>query len=70
MPRFSLTRFRYQLHAQLRVYRERRRSRRQLLTLDDRLLNDIGITRAQARKEGRKAFWKRTHLERDLYENR
>ncbi|RUR33138.1 DUF1127 domain-containing protein [Vreelandella nanhaiensis] len=60
MPRFSLTRLRYQL----RRYREDRRSRRQLLALDDRLLNDIGVTRAQAQKESRKAFWKRAPLER------
>ena len=57
MPRFSFTRLRYQL----RCYRENRRSRRQLLALDDRLLNDIGVTRAQAQKESRKAFWKRAH---------
>lgn len=82
MPRFSLTQLRYQLRAQLltqlrfqlpsqlfsqiRGYRERRRSRRQLLTLDDRLLKDIGITRAQARKEGQKAFWKCTPTERSI----
>lgn len=66
MPRFSLTQLRYQL----RRYREYRRSRRQLLALDDRLLNDIGVTRAQAQKEGQKAFWKRMPLEREPYENR
>ncbi|MGP9797211.1 DUF1127 domain-containing protein [Halomonas sp. 86] len=31
-----------------------------MLTHDDRLLRDIGITRAQAQKEGRKSFWKHT----------
>lgn len=70
MSRFSLTQLRYQLRAQLltqlRSYRERRRSRRQLLTLDDRLLKDIGITRTQAQKEGRKAFWKHTPPERPI----
>lgn len=53
MPRFSLTRLRYQLQR----YSQRRQSRRQLLALDARLLDDIGITREQARKEGRKPFW-------------
>ncbi|MBR9904308.1 MAG: DUF1127 domain-containing protein, partial [Gammaproteobacteria bacterium] len=43
MPRFSLTQLRYQLRSQLRQYRHYRRSRRQLLALDDRLLDDIGI---------------------------
>lgn len=62
MPRFSLSQLRYKL----RCYRENRRSRRQLLALDDRLLNDIGVTRAQAQKEGRKAFWKRTSSERTI----
>ncbi|SJN14686.1 hypothetical protein CZ787_16385 [Halomonas citrativorans] len=47
-----------QLRSQICAHRERRRSRRQLLILDDRLLRDIGITRAQAQKEGRKSFWK------------
>ncbi|MGP8291400.1 DUF1127 domain-containing protein [Vreelandella zhanjiangensis] len=61
MSRFSLIQLRYQLRSQMRAYRERRRSRRQLLTLDDRLLRDIGITRAQAQKEGRKSFWKHTN---------
>ena len=41
MPRFSLTQLRYQLSH----YQQRRRSRRQLLTLDDHLLKDIGLTR-------------------------
>ncbi|MFG6665744.1 DUF1127 domain-containing protein [Halomonas sp. HNIBRBA4712] len=52
MSRFTLTRFR----ARLRHYLVRRRSRRQLFTLDDRLLKDIGISRAQVRRESRKLF--------------
>ncbi len=70
MQRFSLTQFRYQLSYQLRQYRHYRRSRRQLLTLDDRLLEDIGLDRTQALKEGRKAFWKQTTFKRGPYENR
>ncbi|HAA44710.1 MAG: hypothetical protein XD36_0899 [Halomonas sp. 54_146] len=65
MPRFSLTQFR----CQLRQFHQRRRSRRQLLTLDDRLLEDIGITRAQALKEGCKPFWQHSSFKRGPYEH-
>ncbi len=61
MPRFSLAQLRYRL----RCYRECRRSRRQLLTLDDRLLKDIGISRAQARQESRKTFWQHTTFNKE-----
>jgi uncharacterized protein YjiS (DUF1127 family) len=37
---------------------QRRRQRNRLLELDDRLLKDIGVTRDQAREEGRKALWR------------
>ena len=37
--------------------RERYRQRRQLLEMDDRQFNDIGITREQAEQEGRKPLW-------------
>ena len=70
MPRFNLTQLRYQLRYQLRQYRHYRRSRHQLLSLDDRLLEDIGIDRTQALKEGRKAFWKHAPHEGGPYENR
>ncbi|MGO2010092.1 DUF1127 domain-containing protein [Vreelandella alkaliphila] len=65
MLRFSLT----QIRCQLRHYHQRRRSRRQLLTLDDRLLEDIGITRTQALKEGGKPFWQHSSCKRGPYEN-
>ncbi|MGS2742521.1 DUF1127 domain-containing protein [Halomonas sp. LS-001] len=42
---------------QLCHYLQRRHSCRQLLSLDDRLLEDIGITRAQAKKEAHRGFW-------------
>jgi uncharacterized protein YjiS (DUF1127 family) len=35
----------------------RRRSRRALAALDDRLLRDIGLTRVQAEREAAKSFW-------------
>ena len=70
MPRFSLTQLRYQLRYQLQQYHHYRRSRRPLLTLDDRLLDDIGITREQARKEGRKPFWHHSLREGGNCDNR
>jgi uncharacterized protein YjiS (DUF1127 family) len=39
------------------AWRDRARQRRQLLALDDRLLKDIGLTRADVDIEGRKPFW-------------
>ena len=33
------------------------RSRQVLLTLDDRMLADVGLDRATARSEGEKGFW-------------
>lgn len=36
----------------------RRRSRKTLVGLDDRMLNDIGITRWQAEEELKQDFWK------------
>ncbi|MGH6912665.1 MAG: DUF1127 domain-containing protein [Geminicoccales bacterium] len=40
------------------TWRERARTRRQLLAMDDRLLSDIGITRAEAHHEAEKPFWR------------
>lgn len=36
------------------------RSRRTLLTLDDRLLRDIGVTRTEARRAAERPLWIRT----------
>jgi uncharacterized protein YjiS (DUF1127 family) len=36
---------------------ERRRERRMLLELDERMLRDIGISRADALREAGKPFW-------------
>lgn len=43
--------------ATLAMWVARARSRRQLLALDDRLLADIGLTRADVHHEARKPFW-------------
>jgi len=44
--------------ARMRWVMDRQRQRRALLDLNDHRLNDIGISRRQALKEGRKPFWK------------
>jgi uncharacterized protein YjiS (DUF1127 family) len=38
-------------------WHELAQQRRRLLGLDDRMLKDIGITRAEALREGRGPFW-------------
>ncbi len=53
--RLMLDRFR---RREIAIEFEKVRQRRILLELDDRLLRDIGITRAEAMREARKAFWK------------
>lgn len=40
------------------LWASRRRQRRALAKLDDRLLADIGVTRRQADRECRKPFWR------------
>lgn len=42
---------------QVLTWRERARQRRHLSLLDDRLLKDIGLTRADLDAEVRKPFW-------------
>lgn len=42
---------------QLNLYKHRYKSRQSLLKLDENMLNDIGITKAQAEEEARKPFW-------------
>lgn len=44
--------------ATLALWAERRRQRRALLELNDALLEDIGLSGADAWKEGRKPFWR------------
>lgn len=43
---------------QILVFKHRYKSRKALLKLDERMLNDIGITHDQAQSEGNKPFWK------------
>jgi uncharacterized protein YjiS (DUF1127 family) len=43
--------------ARLLRWHELARQRRALLTLDDRMLKDIGITRAAAEREASRPFW-------------
>jgi len=45
------------LSAQLKLYYCRYRSRRQLLTLSDERLMDIGISKDQAFAEAQRPFW-------------
>lgn len=47
-----------QLWSQFVLWRQRARQRRQLATLSDRQLDDIGISRAQADCESAKPFWR------------
>lgn len=40
------------------AWQERARQRRQLALMDDRLLRDIGISRAEIAREAGKPFWR------------
>jgi uncharacterized protein YjiS (DUF1127 family) len=44
--------------ATLRAWRQRLRERDQLARLDDRMLSDIGLTRADAEYLASKPFWR------------
>lgn len=43
----------------LQVWIDRRLQRQALAALDDRLLDDVGLSLEQARREAAKPFWKR-----------
>ena len=43
--------------ARLLRWHELARQRRTLLTLNDRMLKDIGVTRAEAEREASRPFW-------------
>ena len=42
----------------LYTWQKRHRMRRELLSLDDRLLRDMGLSRCDAEREGRRPFWR------------
>jgi len=46
------------LIATVRAWQQRYALRRHLLEIDDRLLEDMGISRLQARHEAAKPFWR------------
>ncbi|WP_104205359.1 DUF1127 domain-containing protein [Billgrantia saliphila] len=46
------------LRGRFQHLRQRSHSRRRLLELDERLLNDIGLDRSTARREASKPFWR------------
>jgi uncharacterized protein YjiS (DUF1127 family) len=46
------------VHDTLCVWSERLRQRRQLLSLSDQMLSDIGVSRVDAFKECEKPFWR------------
>ena len=46
------------IHDAVCVWSERLRQRRQLLSLSDQMLNDIGVSRVDAFKECEKPFWR------------
>ena len=50
--------WRSELSAWIRLCLARRRQRRALGQLDERLLADVGLTRQQAAREARRACWR------------
>ena len=57
-PRFTLTGVLRRVGGRVAAWQERARMRRGLAAMDDRLLRDIGLTRAQAHREYDKPFWR------------
>jgi uncharacterized protein YjiS (DUF1127 family) len=57
LPRAAALSFVGNLVTNLFVWLDRARERRQLLSLSDRALQDFGRSRADAAREGDKAFW-------------
>lgn len=57
-PRAYLRRLTLRPFGLLALWIERRSQRRALAALDDRLLRDVGISRAEARQEAAQPFWR------------
>ncbi|HMJ43153.1 MAG TPA: DUF1127 domain-containing protein [Pseudolabrys sp.] len=57
--RIELPPIRSGLIGTIAIWVVRRRQRRALAQLDDHLLEDVGLSREQARREAGKPFWKR-----------
>lgn len=56
--RFELPPILFGLIETIAVWSVRRRQRHALAELDEHLLNDVGLSREQARREAAKPFWK------------
>ena len=56
--RFQLSTLLDSVFCTLLVWQERARQRRHLARLDDRLLRDVGLGRAEAEAEYSKPFWR------------
>ena len=64
-PGDVLMRFVRQMAQEVHAWIERSRQRRALQDLDDHLLNDVGLSRDEAKRECAKLFWQtysRRHL--------
>ncbi len=46
------------LAAKLRLWKQRKRTRMLLATLDDRMLDDLGLSDCDVRREATKPFWR------------
>lgn len=57
-PMGFLTRISGRVFTVLYEWQQRASTRHHLMTLDGRMLEDIGLSRADAEREGRKQFWR------------
>ncbi len=57
-PANTLKRYMHYVACTLKEWNRRKTGRIQLLVLDEHMLRDIGISRADAEFEARKPFWK------------